>query len=39
MKIKYGNDSILSKKIYRVFSSAVYHAPKFKRIAMFAKFL
>mmetsp|Transcript_19954 Transcript_19954/g.18956 ORF Transcript_19954/g.18956 Transcript_19954/m.18956 type:complete len:195 (-) Transcript_19954:724-1308(-) len=38
-KIKYGNDTITDKKIFRLFSSAVFHAPNCKRVAMFAKFL
>jgi sulfur relay (sulfurtransferase) DsrC/TusE family protein len=38
-KIKYGNDSITDKKMFRLFSSAAFHAPNCKRIAMFAKFL
>lgn len=38
-KIKYGNDGITDKKLYRLFSSCIYHAPNSKRIAMFARFL
>lgn len=38
-KIKYGNEALLDKKLYRIFSSAIFHAPNSKRIAMFAKFL
>lgn len=38
-KIKYGNDGVTDKKLYRLFSSAIFHAPSCKRIAMFARFL
>jgi len=38
-KLKFGNQTVTTKKLYQILSSALYHAPNSSRCTLFCKFL